>query len=72
MKEIRPIDKRKPSNKRCVNCAEWPKATKNPVRCWSDPAKHCGMSGKDINYWNRCALFSLNPDKLYKEDNHDE
>lgn len=35
--EVRPIDKSKPSNHRCINCEAWDKATALPVRCWDDP-----------------------------------
>ena len=70
--EVRPIDKSKPSNRRCINCESWEKATALPVRCWDDPQKHCGEADKDINYWNRCPLFRWNPNKVYKEENHDK
>lgn len=68
MPDPRPIDKSKPSNHRCINCAAWPNAKSIPARHWSDPEKHCDEANKDINYWNRCPLFRWNPDKLYKTE----
>lgn len=66
--EVRPIDKSKPSNRRCINCEAWEKATALPVRYWDDPTKHCIEADKDINYWNRCKLFRWNTNKVYKGD----
>lgn len=70
--EIRPIDKSKPSNHRCVNCEEWGKATDFQGKHWRDPVKYCEKAGKGINYWNRCPLFRWNPHKTYKENNNDD
>lgn len=66
--EVRPIDKSKTSNHRCINCSAWDNRVKNKTRDWSDPSWHCPKSGKDINYWNRCPLFRWNPNKVYKEN----
>lgn len=66
----RPINKSKPSNKRCINCAHWEKAKKVPRQRWDTRERHCEVAGHDVDYWNRCALFRWNPGKLYKEDGH--
>ena len=69
---VRPIDKSKPSNKRCVNCVFWNSAKKITMLRWDTKERHCEEAGYDVNYWNRCPLFQWNPEKLYKEGNHDE
>lgn len=67
----RPIDKSKPSNKRCVNCVFWKKAKPITVIGWNTPERSCKESGREVYYWNRCPAFRWNPDKLYKEDGHE-
>lgn len=69
--EVRPIDKSKPSNHRCINCEAWDKATDFPAKHWSDQVKYCPEADKGINYWNCCPLFRWNPNKVYKEATND-
>lgn len=69
--EVKPIDKSKKSNKRCINCEFWDKATVLPMKFYDDPDRNCDKSGKDINYWNCCKMFQWNPNKLYKEESND-
>lgn len=66
------IDKSKPSNKRCINCAFWDSAKVITVIGWNTPERHCKEADHDVNYWNRCPAFRWNPDKLYKEEDHDK
>lgn len=68
----KPIDKTKPSNKRCVNCTHYPNRQPNPTYN-GRPGWHTGAedicptaNNKPINYWNCCSQFDWNPDKIYK------
>lgn len=66
--ERKPIDKTKPSNKRCVNCEYYKHTVRFPgggkYECF------CETGFKNINYWNCCAYFMWNADKVYKEVRH--
>lgn len=70
----KPIDKSKPSNRRCINCIHYPKRRPAPeprFRSWNTvtPEAICGASNdKPINYWNCCKQFQWNPDKSYTSD----
>lgn len=68
MATVRPIDKSKPANHRCVNCIHWPKRRKNGG-VWrpSDKLYHCDTAARDIDYWNCCKHFQWNPDKTYAQ-----
>lgn len=67
MKEKKPIDKTKKSNRRCVNCEHYPhKGTYYTNR---DVIEHpCEVSGKRVDYWCCCKEFEWSRDKVYKEE----
>lgn len=69
MPEPKPIDRSKPSNHRCINCAFYPSRIPNPDhRHYNDPEDICPTAGnKLISYWNRCPKFTWNPNKIYTE-----
>lgn len=64
----KPIDKTRPSNRRCWNCKHW-KAVKEIKGGWriEDRKFYCETGGRQMNYWNCCAYFEWNPEKEYKE-----
>lgn len=67
----RPIDKKKKSNHRCINCDQWDKCVPNPdyPRRDCDHEYICPKAGdKPVTYWNRCPLFNWNPGKDYLPD----
>lgn len=67
MPTVKPIDKSKPSNHRCINCASWDRCT--PIASNNgDDLRLCPERGKPVAYWNRCRHFQWNPNKTYKEE----
>mgnify|MGYP005809005211 FL=1 len=64
----KPIDKTRPSNRRCRNCKHWEEVKENK-RSWriEDRKINCETGGHQMNYWNCCAYFEWNPEKEYKE-----
>lgn len=70
--KIKPIDKSKSSNKRCINCEARSKAKPLQITHWDDKGFFCEMANKEIAYWNCCPMFRWNPDKLYKEADHED
>lgn len=64
----RPIDKSKPSNRRCYNCACWESAKLLPRSGPDAKERHCDTGDKDINYWNCCAYFRWRTDRTYLQD----
>lgn len=67
----KPIDKSRPSNRRCINCTQWDNRVPNPNMShrWDDHEFLCPASNdKPVNYWNCCKLFQWNPNKPYKKE----
>ena len=78
MPDVKPIDRAKKSNRRCVNCANYGKrilTKRNGEKITADEAHDNEYSvgtcptagGKTINYWNCCKCFRWNPEKTYTE-----
>ena len=73
MKQERPIDRSKPSNRRCINCIHYPERVPNPKfdkmqGCFSrEKPDVCPTMRVAIDYWNSCAYFEWNPDKTYTD-----
>lgn len=68
--KMRPIDKSKKSNRRCVNCVHWgDKAEKGINQRW-EKLYFCNVpkNGKKIDYWNCCSCFEWNPNKNYVKE----
>lgn len=61
----RPIDKSKKSNRRCVNCINWPNCRRLPLKHYNDKFYHCDVGDRDMDYWNCCQHFQWNPTKTY-------
>ena len=61
MKEPKPIDKTKKSNRRCINCEHFPMRTS----CYKP--RHCDLADRDIEYWNCCKAFEWAKSKRYVE-----
>ena len=66
MKEPKPIDKTKKSNRRCINCEHYPHnglyySNKDVVD------NKCAVSGKSVDYWNCCKAFEWAKSKRYVE-----
>ena len=64
----KPIDKTRPSNRRCWNCKHW-EEVKEIKGGWriEDRKYYCETGGCKMNYWNCCPYFEWNPEKEYKE-----
>ena len=65
---MKPIDRSKPSNRRCINCVNWDTAADIPlVQSYNVlREKICDVAGgKEISYWNCCRCFRWNPNKQY-------
>lgn len=71
---MKPIDKTKKANRRCVNCKHWSGCPKSPDSGnWNivlaggmTHNKVCPVAGgKLINYWNCCKHFEWDPNKTY-------
>ena len=78
---LRPIDKSKKSNRRCVNCAHYKECSDNKYHnpcarmtiCGGKLSSHakllyCHTAHKAIDYWNCCKNFLWAPDKTYTEE----
>lgn len=76
--KVRPIDKSRPSNRRCCNCIHFPKRVPIPPKQRRMMPLSNGSTiyrfdtcptagGKAINYWNCCKYFQWNPAKQYVE-----
>lgn len=52
---MKPVDKSKKSNRRCINCGNYVD--------W--PVEKCVLSGGSKNYWNCCKNFVWREDKTY-------
>lgn len=64
----KPIDQSRPSNRRCWNCKHFENAKLAEEGDFTEERKlRCETGGCEIRYWNRCAYFEWNPNKVYKE-----
>ena len=71
--KMKPIDRSKASNRRCVNCVHWKDAT--PAKtgmAWDNHTQGivvrdriCSETGEGVNYWNCCRRFERDPEKEY-------
>ena len=70
---MKPIDKSKPSNRRCWNCKHFKNAKIVEDGPYIESRKfQCTTGGCKIKYWNCCPYFEWNPEKEYKEALHDK
>lgn len=65
MKEIRPIDRTKKVNRRCINCIHWKERSKKHLNNCLDKCFYCDVGAKDLEYWNCCSHFEWDPGKVY-------
>jgi len=63
---VRPIDKSKRSNRRCINCEAWPGYT-DAQRHFEGQGRspYCERAKRECEYWHCCKQFSWNPEKTY-------
>lgn len=70
---MKPIDKSKPSNRRCINCAHYKNRLPNDTHIgrpgWNTDAEDIcpTANNKPINYWNCCRQFTWDPAKQYTD-----
>lgn len=60
---MRKLDKTKKSNIKCEHCKHI--AERENVKPW-EKNYLCNLTGKQVNYWNRCKNFEWH--ERYKED----
>lgn len=56
LKQHKPIDRSKKSNRRCWNCEFYP-----------EDFSRCPKRGIVVDYWNCCKQFTWSSKKVYKE-----
>lgn len=65
---MKPIDKSKPSNRRCWNCKHFRDARVIEEGPYIESRKfYCEISSHIVRYWSCCPYFEWDPDKQYEQ-----
>ena len=66
--EVRPIDKSKPSNRRCWNCKHFRNTRVIEEGPYIESRKfYCETSSNVVRCWSCCPYFEWDPDKQYEQ-----